>query len=593
MNESEHTYRQSRWELTSLFPGPESEEVTRSVGSLEAATGALESIRPSLSPEIGETEFLRALALLDDFTREAQRLEAYGQLWFSEDTQNQLALTFMSRIEQLITEAGNRILFFTLWWRTLGDNAAVRLLAHAGDLRYYLEQLRAFKEHTLSEPEEKIINLKDLNGVNALNRLYDVLTNKFAFELDVEGERKTVNRDGLMVFARHHSPQVREAAYRELFRRYGEEEVVLSQLYMHKVRDWANEHVGLRKFASPIAVRNLSNDIPDSVVDTLLQVCAEQAAVFQRYFRMKSRLLGYKNGKLRRYDLYAPLGSGKQREVPYSRAVDLVLGSFNEFSPAVADQARRVFDDHHIDTKIRPGKRGGAFCYGVLPGMSPWVLTNYTGEPRQVATLAHELGHAVHALLAAEHSVLTFHSALPMAETASVFSELLLTDRLLAEEGDAETRRGLLAEALDDIYATVLRQAFFVLFEREAHRVISVGCTADELHELYLANLAAQFGDSVEVSHDFRHEWLGIPHIYHTPFYCYAYSFGQLLSLSLYHRYKREGAAFVPKFLTILSFGGSAAPAVILREAGVDIADPEFWRGGFRAIEEMIGHLDE
>jgi oligoendopeptidase F len=586
-------HRQTRWELTDLFPGPESEEVTRAVDDLHGAVAALEALRPSLAPHIGENEFLEALRVVEQFTRAAHRLEAYGQLWFSEDTQNQSALTFMSRIEQLVTEASNRVLFFTLWWRSLDDSASGRLLAQAGDIRYYLEQLRAFREHTLSEAEEKIINLKDLNGVSALGRLYDVITNKFVFELDVEGEKKTVNRDSLMVFARHQSGEVREAAYKELFRKYAEEEVVLSQIYMHRARDWSNEHVALRKFSTPIAVRNLSNDIPDSVVDMLLEVCQGEAPLFQRYFRLKAGWLGKGATKLRRYDLYAPLRLGKQREIPYARAVGMVLESFHQFSPTVAAQAKRVFDDMHIDSEIRPGKRGGAFCYGVLPGISPWVLLNYTGEPRQVATLAHELGHAVHALMASDHSVLTFHSALPMAETASVFSELLLTDRLLAEEKDAALRHGLLAEAVDDIYATVLRQAFFVLYEKEAHRLVAEGCTAEDLDRLYLANLAAQFGDAVDVSDDFRFEWLGIPHLYHTPFYCYAYSFGQLLSMSLYHRYKVEGAAFGPEFLKILSFGGSSSPGEILRQAGIDMADRGFWAGGFRAIEGMIGALEQ
>jgi oligoendopeptidase F len=270
----------------------------------------------------------------------------------------------------------------------------------------------------------------------------------------------------------------------------------------------------------------------------------------------------------------------------------MVLDSFNQFSPKVAQQAQRVFDDGHIDAEIRPRKRGGAFCAGILPGLSPWVLINYTGEPRQVATLAHELGHAIHALLAADHSVLTFHSSLPLAETASVFSEMLLTDRLLAEETDLIVRRNLLAEAVDDAYATVLRQAYFVLFERDAHRLVAEGKMMDELNEHYFNQLRQQFGDAVELSEDFQREWICIPHIYHTPFYCYAYSFGQLLALSLYQRYKEEGQSFVPNLVKILAYGGSASPQHILSEAGIDMADPDFWRSGFKVVERMIDELD-
>jgi oligoendopeptidase F len=224
--------------------------------------------------------------------------------------------------------------------------------------------------------------------------------------------------------------------------------------------------------------------------------------------------------------------------------------------------------------------------------MTPFVMCNYTGEPREVATLAHELGHAIHSMLAADHSVMTFHSALPLSETASVFSEMLLTDRLLAEEKDPLLRRDVLAEAVDDAYATVLRQAYFVIFEREAHKLITNGATMNDLHKVYLDNLHQQFGDSLEISNDFEIEWLVIPHIYHTPFYCYAYSFGQLLSLSLYRQYKQQGESFKPKLLKILSYGGSASPTHILEEAGINIADPDFWRGGFQVIAGMIDELE-
>jgi len=496
-------------------------------------------------------------------------------------------------MDQLITDAYNRVLFFDLWWKDLADDAAERLLAGAGDARYFLEQKRLFKEHTLTEPEEKIVNIKDVNGIDAMVTLYDMITNKFVFELEVEGETKQLTRGELMNYVRSPLPKLRAAAYQEQFRVYEREDGVLAQIYIHRVRDWATENQKLRKFSSPIAVRNLANDVPDDVVDTLLDVCAEQAPVFQRYFKLKAGWLDAPGGKLRRYDLYAPLSQVSEKTIAYGHAVEMVLDSFKQFSPPVASLAERVFADSHIDSEVRPGKRGGAFCASILPGVTPWILANYTGEPRDVATLAHELGHAIHGMLAADHSVLTFHSALPLAETASVISEMLLTDRLLAEESDPMLRRNLLAEAVDDAYATVLRQAYFVLFEREAHRMITEGQTMDELNAHYLANLAEQFGDSMDISEDFQREWICIPHIYHTPFYCYAYSFGQLMSLSLYQRYKDEGADFTPRLLKILAYGGSASPNHILTEAGINIADPDFWRGGFKIIEGMIDELAE
>jgi oligoendopeptidase F len=324
------------------------------------------------------------------------------------------------------------------------------------------------------------------------------------------------------------------------------------------------------------------------VVDTLLEVSRQNVSVFQDYFRLKAGWLGME--KLRRFDLYAPLIED-DKEYPYHEAVAMVLDSLAGFSPVIAEHARQVFVEGHIDSEIRPGKDGGAFCAGMLPGVAPWVLVNYNGKAREVATLAHELGHAVHALMAADHSILTFHSSLPLAETASVFSEMILTERLLAEEPDAAVRRNILAAAVDEAYATVMRQAYFVLFERQAHRLIREGQTTDELRDAYLKTLNEQFGDAVDVDESFQWEWTAIPHIYATPFYCYAYSFGQLLVLSLYQQYRQEGESFIPRYLKILTYGGSASPERILTEAGVDMASPVFWQGGYDVIRGMVEQL--
>ncbi len=593
MSTTSTQYQQTRWTLNAILPTPAGDPVEQIVEELEGVTLEIEALRPTLAADMNETDFVRILDAIEKISHLGNRLGSYGPLWFSEDTQNQDALAFMGRMDQLLTDAQNRTLFFSLWWKELDDDAAARLLGYANeDQTYYLEQERKFKDHTLSEAEEKIINIKNVNGISALTTLYDMITNKFVFELEVDGETKKMTRDELMNYVRSPNADLRVAAYQEQFRVYEKEAGVLAQIYTHRIRDWASENLRLRNFASPISVRNTLNDIPDEVTNTLLDVCAEQASIFHRYFKLKAGWLGLPNGKLRRYDLYAPLRKQSDKKIAYGDAVDIVLNSLGEFSPVVANHAERVFKDGHIDAEIRPNKRGGAFCASILPGMTPLVLANYTGKPRQVATLAHELGHAIHALLAADHSVLTFHSALPMAETASVFAEMLLTDRLLAEERDPLVRRDLLAEAINDTYATVLRQAYFVIFERDAHRAIAQGKTMEDLNKQYLANLADQFGDSVEVSEDFKHEWICIPHIFHTPFYCYAYSFGQLLALSLYQRYKEEGQSFTPKLLKILAYGGSASPDHILSEAGINIADPNFWRSGFKVIEGMINEVE-
>jgi oligoendopeptidase F len=269
------------------------------------------------------------------------------------------------------------------------------------------------------------------------------------------------------------------------------------------------------------------------------------------------------------------------------------MDSYRAFSPKAAELAQRVFDENHVDSEIRAGKRGGAFCYTALPELTPWVLINYDGRARDIATLAHELGHAVHAMLADHHSALTQQAALPLAETASVFAEMQLTDQLLRQENDPAVRRDLLANALDDAYITVMRQAYFAIFEKDAHSMINDNCTLDELTEQYLSNLKEQFGEAVKVSDEFKWEWLAVPHFYQSPFYTYAYSFGQLLVLALYQQYRIEGEAFMPRYLKILSHGGSESPIKILTEAGLDVTSPTFWQGGFDVIKNMINELEK
>jgi oligoendopeptidase F len=346
----------------------------------------------------------------------------------------------------------------------------------------------------------------------------------------------------------------------------------------------------LRKFSSAMSVRNLYNDVPDEAVNALLATTKKNAKVFHRYFKLKAKHLGLE--KLRRYDIYAPVAKS-DKAFEFDAAAHMVLDSFSAFDPQVGELAQRVFDQDRLDSEVRKGKEGGAFCAAVNPGDTPYVLMNYTGRARDVATLAHELGHAIHAMLAAQHSAFTFHSSLPLAETASTFGEMMLTEKLLATETDDAVRRDILFKQMDDAFATILRQVYFALFEREAHALVMKNASVDELSAAYLENLKEQFGDSLELSEDFKWEWVSIPHIYHTPFYVYAYAFGQLLVFSLYQQFKAEGDSFKPKYLKILSAGGSEAPARILAEAGIDIRSAKFWQGGFDVLSRMVDELEK
>jgi oligoendopeptidase F len=584
------TYAIKKWDLTQLFPGFDSPELESAFDNVEEQVASFEGVRNKLNPEMDVKTFLDVVRASEATSRTANRINVFAGLSFSEDTQNQNAQSLMSRVQQFTAEMQNRTLFFSLWWKQVDEKNAERLMSASGDYRYYLEELRHFKPYTLTEPEEKVVNIKDVTGSSALVNLYDAITNRYVFKLEVNGEVKELTRAQLQPYIQGSDPDLRARAYQELFRVFGNDGPILGQMYQTRARDWHNENVNLRKFSTPIAARNLNNDIPDDVVDTLLEVTRRNAPVFQRFFQLKAKALGMK--RLRRYDIYAPVAQS-DKAFEFGKAADMVLESFDAFDPKVGSLARRVFDQDRLDSEIRKGKESGAFCASINPEDTPFVLMNYTGRARDVATLAHELGHAIHAMLASHHSAFTFHSSLPLAETASTFGEMMLTDKLLAAETDAAVRRDILFKQMDDAFVTILRQVFFALFEKQAHGMIQDNATVDEMCAAYMENLKGQFGDSVEISDEFKWEWVSVPHIYAVPFYVYAYAFGQLLVFSLYQQFKVEGDAFKPKYLKILAAGGSEAPVKILSEAGIDIHSAAFWQGGFDIISRLIDQLEK
>ncbi|HNW94562.1 MAG TPA: M3 family oligoendopeptidase [Anaerolineaceae bacterium] len=589
MMEHKETYTQSRWSLDDLFTGFEDANIEATYEKLDAMVAEFEKCRGELKPDISAERFMEIVASSEAGEKLGYRLYGFAELSFAANTQDQKAQIAVARIQQFVAEMSNRTLFFNLWWKALDDANAQRLLAASGDYRYWLEQIRNFKPYTLSEAEEKVINIKNVTGSNALNILYDSLTNRYVFHLEVDGEQKELTRGELMTYVRSGDPELRAKAYQELYRVYGEDAPILGQIYQNLVRDWRNENVSLRGFGSPISVRNLINDIPDEIIDTLIEVTRKNLGVFHRYFKLKAKKLGVE--KLRRYDIYAPVTAADKR-FSYEEAVALTFEAFERFDQAFASKARRVFDEKHVDSEVRKGKMGGAFCSTILPELTPWVLLNYQGKSEDVSTMAHELGHAVHSMMAAEHTLYTQHACLPLAETASTFGEMTLTDLMLERETDASVKEDILFGQLDDAFATILRQIYFAIFERDAHEKIIRDASVDELSELYLENLKEEFGDAVDVSEEFKYEWVSIPHIYGTPFYVYAYAFGQLLVFALYKRYQEEGESFKPKYMRILSAGGSVAPVQLLAEAGLDVTKAEFWQGGYDIIDGMVSRLE-
>lgn len=589
MNHHTNGYHPQRWSLQELFPALDSHEIEQAIQDMETHVAHFEGFRPELTAELSAAQFQQALAAYEGIVRRLNRLYAFAHLSFAEDTQSQAAQTYLGRIRQLAAETFNRVLFFDLWWKHLDDATATRLLATAGDYHYWLEALRREKPYTLTEAEERIVNLKNVNGRQALDQLYDAITNRYVFRLTLDGQEQELTQEQLTIHFRSSDPALRQAAYQELFRVYGQDAPILGQIYQFIVRDWGSEFVQLRHYASPLAVRNVANDVPDAVVDTLLTVAQANADLFQRYFELKARWIGME--RLRRYDIYAPVAEA-EKSYAFDEAVQLVLESLRQFDPELERLARRVFDEQHYDGEVRRGKMGGAFCLTVNPDLTPWVLHSYVGKARDIATMAHELGHALHSMLAEHHTALTQQSSLPLAETASTFSEILLVDKLLALETDPAIRRDLLFRQMDDAYATIMRQVYFALFERQAHEQTRAGASVDDLCELYLKLCREQFGDAVDVPDVFKYEWVYIPHIYGAPFYVYAYAFGQLLVLALYQQYKQEGESFKPRYLEILAAGGAEAPVEVLRRAGIDVYAASFWQGGFDVLRQLLEALE-
>ncbi len=586
---TDQKFTQTAWSLKDLFEGFDDPKYQATFEEIRAGFERFEAYREQLKPEISEDLFINIITEYEHFHRLMSRLYGFVQLAFSANTQDEKAQAEVAHVDQFLAETGNKTLFFSLWWKALDNTNADRLLKASGDFRYWLVTMRNFKDFTLSEPEEKIINIKDVTGVNALNMLYDSITNRYVFTLDVDGERKEMTRGEISTLVKEPDPDLRARAYQEMYRVYQQDAPILGQIYQAIARDWHNEHLKMRGFKKPIAVRNLVNDIPDDIIEIMLDVTRKNAKHFHRFFQLKAKRLGM--DKLRRYDIYAPVEKS-DKKYKFDEAAEIVLDSFYKFNTKFGDMAQMILKENHVDSEVRKGKMSGAFCLTVEPALTPWVLLNYQGRPDDVATMAHELGHGIHSLMAQGHSALTQHACLPLAETASTFSEMVLIDKLLSQESNEAVRRDLLFRQMDDSFATILRQNYFAMFEKEAHDMISQGAQVSDLADAYFKNLESQFGDSINLSNEFRWEWIMIPHFYNVPFYVYAYAFGQLLVLSLYKQYQEEGESFKPRYMDILAAGGSIAPVELLSNAGVDVTTAEFWQGGYDVIDEMVTRLE-
>jgi len=556
----------------------------------------LAAFRKRLNPEMSIEDF-RELSLLDDSIDEKlARLGAYAGLISSTDIKSQRAMKYSSILENLGIEIADKTRFISHWLKgkeveglkRLDDGNARRLFRAIPEEEYSLSYSRLAEKHTLNEREESIIHRKDTTGISTVVELYDKIVNDFEFRLRIgKKSRRIRSLEGIMKLTHSPNGEERKAAYLGMLETYRNNREKMFTIYSSVAKDWKMD-AELRKFRSPISARNFANHVSDEAIGAVLESCRENAGIFRRYFEAKGKILGM--GRMQRYDVYAPLNA-EDREYSFDEAKEMVLGCIGNFSPRFREKAEMIIRDRHIDAYPRRDKRSGAFCADIAPRITPYVLLNYTGKRRDVSTLAHELGHGIHGIYSSKLPIGVMQAPLPLAETASTFCELLVFEDLM-RRADEKQRVAMLAERIGDDYATTARQAYFVMFEKAAHeRISKENINEEELSQLYYDITKQQFGTSLEFNDEFRHEWAYVQHIFHTPFYCYAYCFGELLSLSLYAQYKKEGDGFIEKIERILSSGGSRDPEELLREVGFDARDRGFWDSGFSVIGKWADEI--
>ena len=588
----------TRWELADLVASSEqfaasSKQVRQELAEIAAETRKLV---PGVSTKI----FTEVIAKVEKLEGQYHALAGYAELRVATDQKDSEGRLLQAKLRDLAATHAEALRPLWRWCKglavegmeTLDETNAARLFAAVPKLSYTLSRMRALAHFSRSEPEERILTNKDLIAMAAITDLRTQIETEQTYTVKIPGKKPRVYKTQaeLTRLTQGASAPARRGAYDALLSVYQKQLTKYTTIYGAVAKDWDTE-AKLRGYASPISMMNMYNDLSDKSVETLLTVVAEEREVFQKFFRLKVKILGMRT--MSRYDLYAPI---KQRdgEREYSQSLQTVFATFAQFSPRFAAYARKIVDDKHVDSHPRPGKQSGAFCMPTPAGITPYVLLNYMGGSRDTLVVAHELGHGVHDQYASQQSPLAADPPLPLAETASTFGELLVFEALYHKETDREARKELLLNRLSETYATILRQAYFVKFEQQAHRLImETGATGEQLADLWYQTLIEQFDGVVKIPKQFRYEWAYIPHIVHTPFYCYAYVFGGLLTMSLYEKYRAEGESFVSKIEAILSAGGAENPRELLRSVGMDIEDPEFWRGGFSLVKRWVRELAE
>jgi oligoendopeptidase F len=583
--------QRTAWDLEPLVDGDGPDGVERRLAdALERArafAGRYAGKLGELDSE-GLREAMQELAVIHELVG---RAGTYAALRFSTDTADPANGALLQLAQERGTAIETTLLFFELEWAALTDERAEQLLAGEGldFCRHHLRTARRYRDHLLTEPEEKILSEKSLTGAGAWTRLFEELTSAIEVELEPGGEKVALDiaLSRLSLPDREARRSTAEAVTGALAPGLRTRAFLFNTLLADKGIDDR-----LRSYPNWLAARNLANEASDESVRALIEAVRGRYEIPRRWYRLKARLLGVE--RLADYDRMASV-TEDEVSFPFARAREIVLDCYSSFSPELGDVAQRFFEEHRIDAPPRPAKRGGAFCASAVPSVQPYVLLNYTARRRDVLTLAHELGHGVHFALAARQGVFHQGTPLTLAEMASVFGETIVFGRLLDEDSSPASRLALLAENLEDTIATVFRQVAMNRFEDLVHtaRREQGELSVERFGELWADSQSELLGDSVEVTDGYRSWWSYVPHFIGSPGYVYAYAYGQLLALSVYERYEQAGAELVPRYLELLAAGGSRSPEELAQIVGIDLADPGFWDAGLDLVERQLRDAEQ
>lgn len=582
-----------RWNLADLYQNVEDPQLTKDLdAALTRAAKFEQSYRGKIEAGPSPDLLLEAVRELEGLSELMDKPAVYAGLLHAAKTDDPKHGALLTRTREQRTIINKHLIFFDLEWVKLAHEPAHKLIRDAKLARYrhYLEAKRAWRPHYLSEPEEKVIDDKSVTGRAAFVRLFDETISSLTFPFTHGGKTDSLSMQ--QINAKLYDPDrtVRKAAAEGWTKGLQDNVRLLTFIFNNLVLDHKIDDE-MRKFSDPMASRNLANEIQPEVVHALMTAAERHHATVQRYYKLKAKLL--KLDQLFDYDRYAPIFD----DLPtcdWPKARQTVQESYEAFSPKAGSVIREFFDKHWIDAALRTGKRGGAFSSSAVPSVHPYILMNYTDKLRDVMTLAHELGHGLHQYLSRPVGYLQCDTPLTTAEMASVFGEMLTFRRLIEMYPDPRTRLALMCSKIEDGFATVFRQVVLTRFEQSLHqaRREKGELATEQINELWMAANRPMHGDIVKLSDGYGWWWSYIGHFIHVPFYCYAYAFGELLVLALVKKYQEEGAAFVPRYLELLSSGGSDAPHVLLAKLGVDVTDPNFWGLGLKLLDDMVGEAE-